>query len=266
MNGEVIGINTAIVTATRGFDGVGFAMPSNAAIGVYNQLIKSGRVTRGSIGITFTEANSTNPITLKELGAPYGIIIEEVAAGSPAEKVGLQATDVITSVNGKPVRTGSDLVNPIVATPLGEKVRLSFVRDRKQRDVEVTVEDRAKLFPQASARNAEPDEAPEQAAVSPGLRVESITPEIGRRIGYDGRDGILVTQVEPASFAEDIGFVRMDIIVEVNRVAIASVADFRREMSKLKPGDNVVFRVKRRSQQSDGFLTALLAGVLPENQ
>ena len=268
MNGEVIGINTAIVTATRGFDGVGFAMPSNAAIGVYNQLIKSGHVTRGSIGITFNEANSTNPITLKELGAPYGVIIEEVAAGSPAEKVGLQATDVITSVNGKPVRTGSDLVNPIVATPLGEKVKLTYVRDRKQHEALVTVEDRTKLFPQASSREAGEEQGPagDDAPVRLGLRVEAITPEIARRIGYDGRNGVLVTQIEPASFAEDIGFARMDIIVEVNRAAIASAADYRSAMSKLKPGENVVFRVMRRSQQSDRFLTALLAGVVPENQ
>ena len=83
MAGEVIGINTAIYTGGRGFEGVGFALPSNTAINVYNQLITSGKVIRGSIGVTFQEENSDNPILMKELGAPYGIVIEAVAAGQP---------------------------------------------------------------------------------------------------------------------------------------------------------------------------------------
>jgi len=86
MAGEVIGINTAIYTGGRGFEGVGFAMPSNAVIGVYNQLITNGKVTRGSIGITFQEERSNNPVLLKELGAPYGIVVEAVEPNSPSDK------------------------------------------------------------------------------------------------------------------------------------------------------------------------------------
>src|SRR5271154_417456 len=109
MAGEVIGINTAIYTGSRGFEGVGFALPSNTAIAVYNQLVMSGKVVRGSIGVTFQEENSNNPILMRELGAPYGIVLEAVDPGSPADKVGLQAGDVITDVNGQPVHTGADL-------------------------------------------------------------------------------------------------------------------------------------------------------------
>ena len=120
MAGEVIGINTAIYTGSRGFEGVGFALPSNTAITVYNQLVTGGKVMRGSIGITFQEENSNNPVLMRELGAPYGIVVEAVEPGSPAEKAGLQAGDVITDVNGQPVHTGADLVNPIAQTPIGQ--------------------------------------------------------------------------------------------------------------------------------------------------
>src|SRR5208282_1026046 len=90
MAGEVIGINTAIYTGSRGFEGVGFALPSDTAINVYNQLITVGKVVRGSIGVTFQEDYSNNPVLMKELGAPYGIVIEDVQPGSPADKSGLQ--------------------------------------------------------------------------------------------------------------------------------------------------------------------------------
>jgi len=265
MAGEIIGINTAIVTTSRGFDGVGFALPSNTAVGVYNQLIKTGRVTRGSIGITFTEANSTNPVTLKELGAPYGIIIEGVEPGSPAEKAGMQPTDVITSVNGRPVKNGNDLVNPIVSTPLGDKVHLTYLRDKKQQQADVTVEDRTKIFPQTAGQDSDQNQQPDvDSPVKLGLRVEAITPDLARRLGYEGHGGVIVAAVEPGSFAEDINFLRSDIIVEINREAVNSPADFRRVMGKLKAGDSVVFRVMRRST-SDRFLTVLLSGVVPEN-
>src|ERR1700688_4347853 len=118
MAGEVIGINTAIYPGSRGFEGVGFALPSNTAINVYNQLVTAGKVTRGSIGITFQEQHGNNSILMKELGAPYGIVVEAVEPGSPAQKSGLQAGDVITTVNGQPVHTGADLVNPIAQTAI----------------------------------------------------------------------------------------------------------------------------------------------------
>src|SRR5574337_597182 len=139
MAGQVIGINTAIITGSRGYEGVGFALPSNTAITVYRQLIQSGKVIRGSIGIRFNEEDSSNQVVLKELGAPYGMIVELVEPGSPAEKAGLKAGDVVTAVNGNPVHKGSDLVNPIAQTPIGNKVRLTIVRDRKEQEMTLTV-------------------------------------------------------------------------------------------------------------------------------
>ena len=128
MAGEVIGINTAIYTGSRGFEGVGFALPSNTAISVYNQLITAGKVTRGSIGITFQEDRSNNPVLMRELGAPYGIVVEAVEPGSPAEKAGLKAGDVITSFNGERIRSVGDL-----------REKLSAKRDEKDKTVKLGV-------------------------------------------------------------------------------------------------------------------------------
>jgi len=262
MAGQVIGINTAIVTGSRGYEGVGFALPSNTAINVYNQLISAGKVTRGSIGVSFTEEHSSNPVVLRELGVDHGIVIEAVEPDSPAGRVGLKAGDVITAVNGKPIRTGNDLVNPIAQTPIGQKVRLAYVRDRKEKEATLTVEDRTKVFPDIAGRNAE---QPEAAPVEFGLRVEDLTPDRARRAGMEAQRGVVVTEVEPASFADDIGLARGDLIVEVNHEAVSTVGDYRRVLSKLKPGQDVVFKVLRRGD-SNRVLTVFLAGVIPAEQ
>src|SRR5437762_11296766 len=146
MAGQVIGINTAIVTQSTGYQGVGFALPSHTAVNVYNDLIEHGKVTRGSIGVSFQEEQSTNPIVLKELGAPYGIVIEGVEPGSPASRAGLKPGDVITGLDGNPVKTGNDLVDRITHTKAGSKVRINYVRAHKEKDAIVTVEPRDRGF------------------------------------------------------------------------------------------------------------------------
>jgi serine protease Do len=261
MAGEVIGINTAIYTGSRGFEGVGFALPSNAAISVYNQLITNGKVVRGSIGVTFQEENSNNPVLMRELGAPYGIVIEAVEKGSPAEKAGLQAGDVITDVNARPVHTGADLVNPIAQTPIGQSVVLRYVRNKEAKEVTLTVADRAKIFPQSAQDSEEqPDQSKEAGQF--GLHVEDLTPDLAHKLGVGQLSGAVVTQVDPASFAEDIGFSRGDVVVEINHNPVNSMADYRAQMGKLRPGDDVLFRIARRSD-ADRVLTLFLAGTVP---
>src|ERR1700737_4497792 len=215
LGGDVIGINTAIITGSRGYEGVGFALPSTTAINVYNQIIAQGRVTRGSIGVSFQEDLGTNAITLKELGAPYGVVIMNVEPGSPAEKAGLKGGDVITSVNGTAVKSGNDLVNPTAQAPIGSKVKLSYVRDRSQKETTAVVEDRTRVFPtQAGRLNGQQGES---APAEFGLRVDSLTPERAARVGMEGQRGGLVTEVDPASFADDLGFSRGDVVTEINR-------------------------------------------------
>jgi serine protease Do len=261
MAGEVIGINTAIYTGSRGFEGVGFALPSNTAITVYNQLITNGKVTRGSIGITFQEARSSNPVLMKELGVPYGIVVEAVEPGSPADKAGLQPGDVITNVNGQPVHNGADLVNPIAATTIGQSVQIRFVHNKSTKDVSLTVADRSKIFPQtaqAADENPNQEEQPGQY----GLHVEDLTPDLARKLGMGSLSGVVVSEVEPASFAEDVEFTRGDVITEINHVPVGGMNDYRREMAKLHPGQDILFKVARRAD-NDRVLTLFLAGAIP---
>jgi len=260
MAGQVIGINTAILTGGRGYEGVGFAMPSSTAISVYDQIVKSGRVTRGSIGVQFQEELGTNQITLKSLGAPYGVVIEAVEPGSPAEKAGLKGGDVISAVNGQPVKTGNDLVNPIASAPIGSKVKITYYRDKQPKDTTATVEDRTHVFPNTAGRiNSTPDDAVPSEF---GLHVESLTPERAQRVGVEGQKGVLVSEVEPTSFADDVGFAPGDVISEVNGQSVTSVDEYRKAVAKLKAGDNVVFKVLRRSP-TDRVMTVFLPGVVP---
>jgi serine protease Do len=265
MAGEVIGINTAIYTGGRGFEGVGFAMPSNVVIGVYNQLITNGKVTRGSIGITFQEERSDNPVVLRDLGAPYGIVVELVEPNSPADKAGLQPGDVITKINGQPVHTGADLVNPIAQTAIGQTVQVTVIHAKQSREVSLTVADRSKIFPQtAQAEEDQPGE--EQTPGELGLHVEELTPDMTHKLGVAKLTGVIVSEVEPASFADDIGFTRGFVITEINHTPINGLADYRREMAKLKPGQDVLFKVAQPRGTSDRVLTVFLAGIVPSAQ
>src|SRR5258706_323229 len=188
MAGEVIGVNTAIITGSRGYEGVGFALPSTVAINVYNQPISSVRLTRGSIGVSFQEELGTNAITLKELGAQHGVVIMSVEPGSPAEKAGLKGGDVITTVNGTSVKSGNDLVNPIAQAPIGSKVKLTYVRDGQAKETTATVEDRTRVFPNYAGRmNDQPGDA------SPAEfyhRVENLTPDRALRIGIERQKAV----------------------------------------------------------------------------
>jgi serine protease Do len=158
------------------------------------------------------------------------------------------------------VKTGNDLVNPIAQAPIGSKVKIGYVRDRQVKETTAVVEDRTRVFPNSALRQA--DSRDDSAPAEFGLRVENLTPERASRVGMEGQKGVLVVDVDPASFGDDLGFARADVIAEVNRQAVGSVAEYKAVLSKLKPGQNVVFKVLRR-QDNDRILTVFLPGVVP---
>ena len=261
MAGQVIGVNTAIVTQRGSYEGVGFALPSNTAIQVYNQIIKHGRVSRGSIGIEFQSEASENPALLRSYGVKQGVIIGNVRPNSPADKAGLKTEDVIVAVDNVPIKTGNDLVTKIAETPVGNKVRVRYVRNGKEYEATVTVGERAEIFkdlvgePEEEARGGEAGEA------KFGFTLQNLTPEMASRLGLSGTEGVVVTDVDPGSFAEDIGIVRGDIIVAIQRQPVRSVDDLRRIQRGLKSKDDVVFKVMRRT--GGRFATFFPAGTLP---
>jgi serine protease Do len=261
MDGEVIGINTAILSETNAYAGVGFSLPSNTVAEVYNQLISpEHRVTRGSIGIMFDAVE--NPAITRVYGAGSGVTVSSVVPGSPADQAGLKIGDTITTVDGKKVSKGSELVADIASRKPGSKVTLGFLRNGKKEEATVTIADRSKLF--ASRLNEEEDNndesTPKQSKF--GLTVRKLTPEMADRLDMPAGKGVIVQDVKPGSFAEDINLSRGDVILEVNKQPVNSEEDFTRIESSLKSGQDVVFLVRPRgSSRQDG--TIFVAGTLP---
>ena len=265
--GEVIGINTAIYTGSRGFEGVGFALPSNTVINVYNQLVTQGHVTRGSIGVKFDDSQTDNPAVHKALGVANGVVVEWVAPNSPAAKVGIQAGDVISRINGKPVQAGSDLINPIMQTAIGHTVQLTYFHNGRSRDVSVAVADMTKTFPDQTSNDDGSGGISgdvEPAPVTFGLHVEPLTPEVARHLGMSAsQTGVLVSGVDPATFADDISFHQGDVIVEINHAPVSNMADYKREIAKVKPGEDVLFKVMYGDGTGQVY-TVFHAGTIPQ--
>jgi len=261
MSGEVIGINTAILTDTNAYAGVGFALPSNTVVQVYNQLIgPEHRVSRGSIGIEFNAQE--NPAIARVYGVNSGVTISNVVAGSPAEQAGLKVGDTITTVDGKPVKNGDELVADIASRRPGTKVTLGLIRNGKKQDATITVADRAKLFASRLGEEEEGngDNTPKESKL--GLSVRALTQDMADRLDVPAGKGVIVQEVKPGSFAEDVGLQRGDIILEVNKQAVNGEEEFSKVVSTLKSGQDVVFLVRQRGAgRQDG--TIFLAGTLP---
>jgi serine protease Do len=259
MAGEVVGINTAILTETSSYAGVGFAMPSNTVATVYNQLIgPDHRVARGSIGIEFSA--QPNPAIAHIYGS--GVTVSNVVSGSPADEAGLKIGDTITSVDGREVKSGDDLVADIASRKPGSKAKVAFVRNGKKQEATVTIADRSKLF---ASRLGEDDENQNEEAPKAskfGVTVRSITPDLADRMNITAGKGVVVSDVKQGSFAEDLGINRGDVVLEVNKQPVNNPDDFTKIESSLKSGQDVVFLVRPRGARAqDG--TIFLAGTLP---
>jgi len=254
LNGEVIGINTAILSETNAYAGIGFALPSKTVVDVYNQLTgPEHKVSRGSIGIMFDAVE--NPAIARVYGSGSGVPISSVVAGSPADQAGLKVGDTITTVDGKKVTKGTELVADIAARKQGSKVNLGFLRNGKAQDTSVTIADRSKLF---AARLGEDQENDDENTPKPskfGITVRKVTPEMADRLDIPAGKGVIVQDVKPGSFAEDVNLARGDIILEINKQQVNSEEDFARIESSMKSGQDVVFLVRPRgSSRQDGTI------------
>src|SRR5579862_2677232 len=258
MNGEIIGINTAILSETNAYAGIGFALPSKTVVEVYNQLTgPEHRVSRGSIGIMFDAVE--NPAIARVYGSGSGITVSTVVAGSPADQAGLKTGDTITTVDGKKVSKGSELVADIASRKPGSKVNLSFIRNGKPQEASVTIADRAKLFAARLGEDQEDNDESTPKQNKFGLTVRKVTPEMADRLDMAAGKGVIVQDVKPGSFAEDVNLGRGDIILEVNKQPVNSEEEFSKIESSLKSGQDVVFLVRQRgTSRQDG--TIFLAG------
>ena len=245
MTGQVIGVNTAIFTQSAGSVGVGFAVPSNTVIDVYNMLIAPDhKVVRGSIGISF-QSGVSSAVTRVYGFSKGGVLVASVSPGFPAEKAGLRKMDVITALDGKPVKDGDDLLADVAPRRPGSTVRVTYLRDGKENTVTVGVANRADLMAKNDASDDDSPEAadaPDVAQNKLGVSVSAVPAQVARQLKLSG--GVIVSAVKPGSFADDLPLTRGDIITEVNRKPVTDVESFRAAVAPLKSGDDVVFVIR----------------------
>ena len=259
MADQVIGVNTAIITESAGYEGIGFAMPSNTVIGVYNDLIgPEHKVIRGSIGVQFQA--TLNPAVQRVYGFKTGVLVSQVTAHGPADQAGLKGGDIIISVDGKPIKDGDALVTDIAARKPGSTVHLGYVRAGQTSTASLTIADRAKLYAaQPTSQNGEngPESAPNASEGKLGVTVEAVPGPLASK----GLHGVLVTQVKPGSFADESGLAAGMVITEINRQPVTSLEQFQSLVSGLKAGQDVGFRVVDSRNPSGGG--TYLGGTLP---
>jgi serine protease Do len=264
MNGSVIGVNTAIYTQSGGAAGVGFAMPANTVINVYNMLIApEHKVVRGSIGIQF-QTGISSAVNRVYGFSKGGVLINSVTPNGPAAKAGLEAQDVITAIDGRQVKDGDDLVADIAPRHPGSTVKLTYLRAGKENTATLTIADRAKIFAEL-AGSQDDDDTPQKEDATQGKLGITVTPVPANLASAQSiKGGVLVTGVKAGSFADDLspgGLEKGDVILEVNRKPIADEAGLRSIVTSLKSGDDVVF-VVRKARSRDKSNT-FLAGTLP---
>ena len=237
LDGEVVGINTAIATRTGGYMGIGFAIPVNMAKSVMDQLIKTGKVVRGWLGVYI------QPVTpeLKDqfrLANTDGALIADVTAGGPAERAGVKRGDVIVAFGGKATKDPNQLRNMVAATKVGTDAELVVVREGKEKKLVVRVgELPAKENP--LSRQSGP-----AAGGELGFGVTDLTPEARRQLDLpESQTGVVVTDVKQASDAYQKGLRRGDVIVEVNRTPVANEADFNRAVAGVGAGKQLLLLV-----------------------
>jgi serine protease Do len=251
MNGEVIGVNTAIFTQSNGYQGIGFAMPSRTVVEIYNDLISpSHKVTRGSIGIQFRQGLSG--AVNRVYGFKNGVLVQEVQPGGPAEKAGLKPGDIIITVDGRSIKDGDDLVNEIASRRPGSTIRLSYMRDGKPADTTVTIGDRDKVFAELGGQITEKDQEEKGDAGESklGIVVRETSPATAGKLHSPG---MVIQSVRTGSFADLQGLQPGLVIIRINKQPTGTKEQYDAVVSSLKTGDDVVFEVIDPRRPGDGI-------------
>jgi len=233
--GELIGINTAIFSTSGGYQGIGFAIPSNMAKVVMESLVKKGKVIRGWLGVSI---QTITPELAKQfdLKDEKGVLVGDVVEDSPAEKAGIQRGDVIIEFEGKEVNDPSSLRNMVASTSPGKEVGIKLLRDGKAKTVNVTIAELPLEMQKISG---------DFENYLKGVHVQNITPELKKSLDIPKRiNGVIVTDIEDGSPAEGI-LMQNDVILEVNKVKINNMKDYEATGSKIKSGQDILLLIYR---------------------
>jgi len=225
--GALIGINSQIISTTGGSIGLGFAIPSNMAKVVMDQLIRSGKVTRGHLGTTVQSLTSDLAQSLG-IQNTQGVLVSSVEPGSPADKAGLKAGDVITAMNGRKIEDPNTLRNEVANTSPGATVALTIIRDGKQMELRPTLSE--------SSANATPQRGrggPAAVTGKLGVAVEPLTADLASELGLKpGTTGVVITNIDPAGAAANAGLQPGEVIVQINHQPIRSASDVGPALAK----------------------------------
>jgi serine protease Do len=235
MQGEVVGINTAIVA---GGSGIGFAIPINMARKIYTELVAKGKVTRGWLGVSI---QPLTPELAKSFGAKdtKGVLISDVIPDSPAAKSGLKSGDILLEFNGKKMEQPSDLQRAVGLASPNQDAKVKVLRDQGERTIDLKIgeapEERAEARAPGSGRGRS----------NLGLDVRPVTPEIARQLNLPAPEGVVVARVDDGSAAAEAGVQRGDVIREINRQRVRTMADFERLTKDAKEGDRLTVLLQR---------------------
>jgi serine protease Do len=241
MNGEVVGINTAIIAAGQG---IGFAVPINMARNIIEQLREHGEVTRGWLGVAIQELD-------EEMAEYYGVekgegvFVAKVFDGDPADAAGIRAGDIIVSVDGKKVSTTRELTGLIAGIPVGKKAAVNVLREGKKKQfvVEIAKREEEKIASGRPESNQSTDDL--------GIRVADVNAEMANRFGATEGEGVIVVGVENGSKGQEAGIRRGDIIREINHESIRSSREYHDAIAGIDAGETVSMFVRRMNA---GFL------------
>jgi serine protease Do len=257
MRGEVIGVNSQIATSTGDYNGIGFALPSNEASFVYQQIITAGRVRRGYLGI-FLDSVRSEFARVYGLPDTKGAIVTDVRdQQGPAGKAGILANDVIVEYNGQPVASAQDLINKVAGTPVGETVPMAYLRDingkLEHRTTSVVIGERPGSL--APPDDEEPLAPPKKENAQPqtnrlrlGITLQELTPQTAIERKLTGVRGLYVKDIDPNGIIADArprSVIEGDVILRINRTPVTTLEEFESVVGSLKPGDAVVLNVAR---------------------
>ena len=240
LDGEVIGVNTAILSRSGGYMGAGFAIPSNLARNIAQQLIESGAVVRGYLGVVIQQLTRELAESF-DIDQSQGILVSQVNEDSPADRAGLKTGDVIVEYRGRPVRDIGNFRNRVAQTKPGSRESMVVIRNGERKEIKVKIGELGEDTPLAQATAASADKL--------GLSVQTLTPELAQQFNAKPGQGVVVTQVKPGSIAAIAGIKTGNVVLEVDRKPIDSAAAFNRAVKDSQQNDRVLLLIASANAQ-----------------